>query len=37
MVMPTHTHSLLAGLLHTSTAENVATHAYPPVLTYHFQ
>ena len=37
VVMPTHTHSLLGNLLHTSIAEAVATHAFPPVLTYHFQ
>ena len=37
VVMPTHTHSGLGSLLHTSVAETVATHAFPPVLTYHFQ
>lgn len=37
VVMPAHTHSGLGSFLHTSTAETVATHAYPPVLTYHFQ
>jgi len=36
VVMPAHTHSGLGSFLHTSTAETVATHAYPPVLTYHF-
>ncbi len=37
VVMPTHTRSGLSSLLHTSVAETVATHAFPPVLTYHFQ
>jgi nucleotide-binding universal stress UspA family protein len=37
VVMPTHTHSLLGSFLHSSIAETVATHAFPPVLTYHFQ
>lgn len=37
VVMPAHTRSGLGSFLHTSIAENVATHAYPPVLTYHFQ
>lgn len=37
VVMPTHTHSSLGHLLHTSVAETVATHTFPPVLTYHFE
>jgi nucleotide-binding universal stress UspA family protein len=36
VVIPTHTHSGLSRFLHTSIAETVATHALPPVLTYHF-
>ncbi|GAC1377888.1 MAG: universal stress protein [Hymenobacter sp.] len=37
VVMPTHTRSGLSRFLHTSIAETVATHTFPPVLTYHFQ
>ena len=37
ILMPTHAHSGLSSFLHTSIAETVATHALPPVLTYHFQ
>lgn len=35
VVIPTHVHSGLSHFLHTSIAEIVATHAFPPVLTYH--
>jgi len=35
VVIPTHARSGLSGLLQTSIAETVATHAFPPVLTYH--
>ena len=35
VVIPTHARSGLSGLLQTSIAETVATHALPPVLTYH--
>ncbi|WP_046247291.1 universal stress protein [Hymenobacter terrenus] len=35
VVIPTHARSGLSRLLHTSIAETVATHAFPPVLTYH--
>ncbi|ALW86665.1 hypothetical protein AUC43_17210 [Hymenobacter sedentarius] len=37
VLLPTHAHSGLSTLLRTSIAEAVATHAFPPVLTYHFQ
>ena len=36
VVLPTHQHSGLSSFLHTSVATAVATHALPPVLTYHF-
>ncbi|MDO7851488.1 universal stress protein [Hymenobacter convexus] len=36
VVIPTHAHSGLSSFFHTSIAEAVATHAFPPVLTYHF-
>ena len=35
VVIPTHARSGLSGLLQTSIAGTVATHALPPVLTYH--
>jgi nucleotide-binding universal stress UspA family protein len=35
VVIPTHGRSGVNGLLRTSIAETVATHALPPVLTYH--
>jgi nucleotide-binding universal stress UspA family protein len=35
VVMPTHARTGLAGFLRPSIAESVATHAFPPVLTYH--
>ena len=35
VVIPTHARSGLSRLLQTSIAETVATHAFPPVLTYH--
>lgn len=37
VVLPTHARSGLSHFLQTSIAETVATHALPPVLTYHFQ
>lgn len=37
VVIPTHARSGLSAFLQTSIAETVATHAYPPVLTYHFR
>jgi nucleotide-binding universal stress UspA family protein len=37
VVMPTHGRSGLSTWLRPSVAEAVATHAFPPVLTYHFQ
>ena len=36
VVLPTHHYSGLSRFLHASIAEVVATHALPPVLTYHF-
>ena len=36
VVIPTHVRSGLSRFLQTSIAETVATHALPPVLTYHF-
>ncbi|AWM35249.1 universal stress protein [Hymenobacter nivis] len=35
VVIPTHVRSGLSHFLGTSIAETVATHAFPPVLTYH--
>ena len=35
VVIPTHARSGLSRFLQTSIAETVATHAFPPVLTYH--
>jgi nucleotide-binding universal stress UspA family protein len=35
VVIPTHARSGLSGFFQTSIAETVATHAFPPVLTYH--
>ncbi len=35
VVIPTHARSGLSRFLNTSIAETVATHAFPPVLTYH--
>jgi nucleotide-binding universal stress UspA family protein len=35
VVIPTHARSGLSRFLSTSIAETVATHAFPPVLTYH--
>ena len=35
VVIPTHARSGLSSFFHTSIAEAVATHAFPPVLTYH--
>ena len=37
VVMPTHSHAGLSHLLHPNVAETVATHTFPPVLTYHFE
>ncbi|UOQ96551.1 universal stress protein [Hymenobacter sp. 5317J-9] len=37
VVIPTHARSGLSSFFHTSIAEAVATHAFPPVLTYHFR
>jgi nucleotide-binding universal stress UspA family protein len=37
VVIPTHARSGLSGFLQTSIAETAATHALPPVLTYHLQ
>ena len=36
VVIPTHVRSGLSHFLQASIAETVATHAFPPVLTYHF-
>jgi nucleotide-binding universal stress UspA family protein len=36
VVIPTHVRSGLSRFLQASIAETVATHAFPPVLTYHF-
>lgn len=36
VVIPTHARSGLSRFLQTSIAETVATHAFPPVFTYHF-
>jgi nucleotide-binding universal stress UspA family protein len=36
VVLPTYHHSGLSSFLHTGIAATVATHALPPVLTYHF-
>ena len=35
VVIPTHARTGLSGFFQTSIAETVATHAFPPVLTYH--
>ena len=35
IVIPTHARTGLSGFFQTSIAETVATHAFPPVLTYH--
>ena len=35
VVVPTHARSGLSRFFNTSIAETVATHAFPPVLTYH--
>ena len=37
VIIPTHARSGLSSFFRTSIAETVATHALPPVLTYHFQ
>ena len=37
VVIPTHARSGLSSFLRASIAETVATHAFPPVLTYHFR
>jgi nucleotide-binding universal stress UspA family protein len=37
VVIPTHARTGLSRFFNTSIAETVATHAYPPVLTYHLQ
>ena len=37
VIIPTHARSGLSSFFRTSIAETVATHAFPPVLTYHFQ
>ena len=37
VVIPTHARTGLSRFFSTSIAETVATHAYPPVLTYHLQ
>jgi len=36
IVLPTHGRTGVNRYLHASIAENVATHAYPPVLTFRF-
>lgn len=36
IVLPTYHHSGLSSFLHAGIADTVATHALPPVLTYHF-
>ena len=36
VVLPTHARSGLSRFFSSSIAETVATHAFPPVLTYHF-
>ena len=36
VVLPTYHHSSLSSFLHAGIADTVATHALPPVLTYHF-
>ncbi|WP_151088087.1 universal stress protein [Hymenobacter baengnokdamensis] len=36
VVLPTYHHSGLSSFLHAGIADIVATHALPPVLTYHF-
>ncbi|HEX8326168.1 MAG TPA: universal stress protein [Hymenobacter sp.] len=36
VIIPNHVRSSLSSLFRTRTAEFVATHAFPPVLTYHF-
>ena len=36
VVLPTYHHSGLSSFLHAGIADTVATHALPPVLTYHF-
>ena len=35
VVIPTHARTGLSGFFQTSIAETVATHIFPPVLTYH--
>ncbi|MDQ2771035.1 MAG: universal stress protein, partial [Bacteroidota bacterium] len=35
VVIPTHARTGLSGFFQSSIAETVATHAFPPVLTYH--
>lgn len=37
VIIPTHARSGLSSFFRTSIAETVATHAFPPVLTYHFR
>lgn len=37
IVIPTHARTGLSSFFNTSIAETVATHAFPPVLTYHLQ
>ena len=37
VIIPTHARSGLSSFFRTSIAETVATHSFPPVLTYHFQ
>ena len=37
VVIPTHARSGLSRFFQSSIAETVATHAFPPVLTYHLQ
>ena len=37
VIIPTHARTGLSSFFRTSIAETVATHAFPPVLTYHFR
>ena len=37
VIIPTHARSGLSSFFRHSIAETLATHAFPPVLTYHFQ
>ena len=37
VIIPTHARSGLSSFFHSSVAKTLATHAFPPVLTYHFQ